>query len=89
MSEKQENKEWTNREVGALWLNVNQKTNEKYLTGQINGEKVIMFKNKYKDENPKAPDFRVYKQKDQGSIAASKETVQTEEKEEEEEEDLI
>lgn len=86
MSEKQENKEWTNREVGALWLNVNQKTNEKYLTGQINGEKVIMFKNKYKDENPKAPDFRVYKQKDQGSIVASKETDQAEE---EEGEDLI
>ena len=85
MSEKQENKEWTNREVGALWLNVNQKTNEKYLTGQINGEKIIMFKNKYKDENPKAPDFRVYKQKDQEQSTTSKEVV----KEEEEEEDLI
>ena len=86
MSEKPENKEWTNREVGALWLNVNQKTNEKYLTGQINGEKVIMFKNKYKDENPKAPDFRVYKQKDQEPSGTSKEVDQTEE---EEEEDLI
>lgn len=87
MSEKSDNKEWTNREVGALWLNVNQKTNEKYLTGQINGEKVIMFKNKYKDENPKAPDFRIYKQKDQEPSTTSKEVDQTQE--EEEEEDLI
>lgn len=58
------NTEWTDREIGALWLNINQKTQEKYLTGKVNGEKVILFKNKYKSENEKAPDFRMYKQKD-------------------------
>lgn len=84
MSETKANKEWSDRELGALWLNVNQKTNEKYLTGHINNEKVIMFKNKFKDDNPKAPDFRIYKQKDQG---APKPT--TEQAEEEHEEDLI
>jgi uncharacterized protein (DUF736 family) len=65
------NTEWTDREIGALWLNVNQKTQEKYLTGKVNGEKVILFKNKYKSENEKAPDFRMYKQKDQDSSSSS------------------
>jgi uncharacterized protein (DUF736 family) len=61
MSEKEKN-EWDDRELGALW--VNQKSDgTKYLTGTLNGEKVIIFKNKYKEENAKAPDFRVYKQK--------------------------
>ena len=84
MSETKTNTEWTNRELGALWLNVNQKTNEKYLTGHINNEKVIMFKNKFKDDNPKAPDFRIYKQKDQEAQKSSAKKV-----EEEHEEDLI
>mgnify|MGYP001251615474 FL=1 len=85
MSETKTNTEWTNRELGALWLNVNQKTNEKYLTGHINNEKVIMFKNKFKDDNPKAPDFRIYKQKDQEPGKAAKQ----EPAQEEQEDDLI
>jgi uncharacterized protein (DUF736 family) len=85
MSETKTNTEWTNRELGALWLNVNQKTNEKYLTGHINNEKVIMFKNKFKEDNPKAPDFRIYKQKDQESGQAAKQ----ESTQEEQEDDLI
>ncbi len=88
MSDKVENKEWQNREVGALWLNVNQSSGDKYLTGQINGEKVIMFKNKYKEENPKAPDFRVYKQKDPEAPAKS-ESAKEEPKDSFEEDDLI
>jgi hypothetical protein len=66
MSENKDNNEWSDREIGALWVNVKNGGNEKYLTGQVNGEKVILFKNKYKDENPKAPDFRIYRQKEQG-----------------------
>tara|TARA_B110000305_G_C19448019_1_gene645995 strand:- start:2994 stop:3239 length:246 start_codon:yes stop_codon:yes gene_type:complete len=67
MSDK-EKSEWDDREVGALW--VNQKSDgTKYLTGTLNGEKVIVFKNKYKEENAKAPDFRVYKQKPQGDVS--------------------
>ena len=84
MSDTKANKEWSDRELGALWLNVNQKTNEKYLTGHINNEKVIMFKNKFKDDNPKAPDFRIYKQKDQEAQKPSAKKA-----EEEHEEDLI
>ena len=50
---------------------VNQRTQEKYLAGKVNGEKVILFKNKYKSEYEKAPDFRIYKQKYQDSPATS------------------
>jgi len=77
MTDKKENKEWDNRELGALWVNVKQGTNEKYLTGAINGEKVIIFKNKYKEENEKAPDFRVYKQQP-SNAAAKQEELQEE-----------
>lgn len=69
MSENKDNNEWSDREIGALWVNVKNGSNDKYLTGQINGEKVILFKNKYKDENPKAPDFRIYRQKEQENSA--------------------
>lgn len=83
MADKKENTEWKDREIGALWVNVKQGSDEKYLAGQVNGEKVILFKNKYKDENPKSPDFVIYKQKDQG---APKESAP---QQEQEEEDLI
>tara|TARA_Y100000310_G_scaffold333205_1_gene410281 strand:- start:216 stop:464 length:249 start_codon:yes stop_codon:yes gene_type:complete len=71
MSDKKENNEWDDRELGALWVNTKQGSNEKYLTGHINDEKVIVFKNKFKEENAKAPDFRVYKQKELESSATS------------------
>jgi hypothetical protein len=65
-----EKSEWDDRELGALWVNTKNGNNEKYLTGKIKGEKVIVFKNKYKDENEKAPDFKVYMQKPQSNEAA-------------------
>jgi uncharacterized protein (DUF736 family) len=83
MSDTKENKEWNNREVGALWVNIKQGKSEKYLTGHINDEKVIIFRNKFKEENAKAPDFRVYKQSDMVDGKPK------EEKKQEEEPDLI
>jgi|TARA_R110000803_G_scaffold30411_2_gene68624 uncharacterized protein (DUF736 family) len=86
MADKKENNEWDNREIGALWVNA-KPGGDKYLTGHINKEKVIVFKNKFKEENEKAPDFRVYKQKELGAPQeSSKPKV---EKEEEEDVDLI
>lgn len=84
MTDKKENKEWENREIGALWVNA-KPGGDKYLTGHINKEKVIVFKNKFKEENEKAPDFRVYKQKELNS----NETSAVPQKEEEEDVDLI
>ena len=47
MTDKKENKEWENREIGALWVNA-KSGGDKYLTGHINKEKVIVFKNSRK-----------------------------------------
>ena len=54
--------DWEDRELGALWVHT-KPDGTKYLTGSVNKEKIIIFKNKYKEENERAPDFRVYKQK--------------------------
>ena len=70
MSENKEENQWNDRELGALWVNSKQGGGEKYLTGHINGDKVIVFKNKFKEENAKAPDFRVYRQKELGQAPA-------------------
>ena len=62
MADNTENKsEWQEREIGALWKQSGR--NQKYLSGHINDEKVVIFTNRGKTENPKAPDFRVYKSK--------------------------
>ena len=74
-----EKSEWDDRELGALWVNTKNGNNEKYLTGKIKGEKVIVFKNKYKEENEKAPDFKVYIQKPQSNQASSAPAAQVEE----------
>ena len=49
-------------ELGALWA----KTSERgdYLTGEINGVKVVCFRNN--SDNPKAPTWRVLKAKPKG-----------------------
>lgn len=49
--------------IGALW--VNEKNDNKYLTGEVNGEKVVIFKNGYK-KNDTHPDWIVYKSKPKG-----------------------
>ena len=53
--------DWQEREIGALWKQSGR--NQNYLSGHVNDEKVVIFMNKGKSENPKAPDFRVYKSK--------------------------
>ena len=48
-------------EIGALWIsNKPDKNGHKYMTGNVNGQKVVVFRNK-KDEGSKAPDFRILK----------------------------
>lgn len=50
-------------EIGSLWIKV-QENGDEYMTGDvnINGERtsVIVFKNKFKVEGEKTPDFRMY-----------------------------
>ena len=46
--------------LGSLWVN----KEKGYMSGTINGEKVIIFKNGFKQEE-KQPDYIVYKSKPQ------------------------
>lgn len=49
-------------QIGALWLSKRRTSRgEEYWSGNINGAKVVMFKNTRKKE-PKHPDFLIYKQ---------------------------
>lgn len=62
MSDKQNN-EWAKRDIGALWKKEGK--NQKFLSGYIKDEtgaqtEVVIFANKYKQDNPKAPDYRIY-----------------------------
>ena len=65
-SEKQS--EWKSRELGALWVRAGK--SQKYLSGQIKMEtmpgveetiKVVVFTNKGRDKNERAPDYVVYR----------------------------
>jgi hypothetical protein len=62
------NSEWRKRELGALW--VRQGKGQKYLTGHFDIEtmpgvtekvKVVVFSNKGKEQNERAPDYVVYR----------------------------
>lgn len=44
-------------EIGSLWLKLGRKGN--YLTGEVNGVKVVCFA--INSKNPKAPTYRVLK----------------------------
>jgi uncharacterized protein (DUF736 family) len=80
--------EWANREVGALWKRVSKGTGQKYLAGHVKIDelgvekklKLIVFQNKYKGENEKAPDLRIYLTPDDndysGATTAKKESTE-------------
>jgi hypothetical protein len=62
------NSEWRKRELGALW--VRQGKGQKYLTGHFDIEtmpgvtekvKIVVFSNKGKEQNERAPDYVVYR----------------------------
>lgn len=48
-------------ELGALWEN--QSARGPYMTGTINGQKVVVFRNTHKQPGEKSPDWRVLKSK--------------------------
>jgi len=49
--------------IGALWLRSSERGD--YMTGEINGVKVVIFTNGYKQDE-KHPDYIVYKSKPRG-----------------------
>lgn len=62
----QSNGEWTKRDMGALWKREGK--NQKYLSGYVKFDefgvereiKIVVFSNKSKKDNAKAPDYRIY-----------------------------
>lgn len=58
--------DWSKRDVGALWKR--ESSTQKYLSGYVKVDelgierelKVVVFSNKNKKDNPKAPDYRIY-----------------------------
>lgn len=70
--------DWTERELGALWTKTSGTSGDKYMTGQleIDGKKIdiIVFVNKHKGDNEKAPSLRVYRDtpRDGATQASSK-----------------
>lgn len=72
--EKQESK-WRSRELGALWVRSGK--SQKYLSGSINVEtmpgvteqvKVVIFTNKGREKNERAPDYVIYRSEDQQDV---------------------
>lgn len=91
--------DWKEREIGALWRRSGK--NQKYLSGYIRtGDEIdpqevrlVVFTNKYKSENEKAPDFVVYKsepaQKQVQNASASQPKAEQEDDLEQELEELL
>lgn len=70
-TENSQESKWRSRELGALW--VKNGKNQKYLSGSVNIEtmpgvtetlKVVVFTNKNRDKNERAPDYVVYRSED-------------------------
>ena len=64
MAEQPKN-DWKERELGALWTRESKSDQSKFWSGTItvNGEEIpiIVYKNKDKGDNDKAPSLRIYK----------------------------
>lgn len=88
MSENTENtekqNEWKQRELGALWIKEGR--NQKFLSGHLTVEnmpgvtekvKVVVFSNKGKSENERAPDYVIYRSVDVESNDSSQASSET------------
>lgn len=82
MSEEKKN-DWSKRELGALWKR--QGKSQNYLSGFVKvGEfgveqevRLVIFTNKNKVKNPKAPDFVIYQSEDRPQAAEAAQTAET------------
>ena len=52
-----------NEKIGALWVKASDRGD--YMTGEVNGVKVVVFTNSFKQDD-KHPDYVVYKSKPKG-----------------------
>jgi len=66
--------ETKNESIGGLWLNKGKDKEGKpmtYMAGSINDVKVVVFKNTFKKEGEKTPDYRVYPKIERAAPAAA------------------
>ena len=47
-------------EIGGLWAKTSSR-GEEFWSGKINGQEVVIFRNKFKQPGERSPDLRVYK----------------------------
>jgi|GEM_PF-1199925 len=47
------------KDIGALWVNES-KAGSTYLSGQIDGRRIVVFRNRFKDAGDKKPDYRIF-----------------------------
>ena len=88
--------DWSKRDVGALWKR--ESAAQKYLSGYVKIDelgietevKIVVFSNKNKKDNLKAPDYRIYLSKLAEKTAETKTTKPTKaEKVEESTDDVL
>lgn len=80
-----EKTDWSKRDIGALWKR--ESSTQKYLSGYVKIDelgietevKIIVFSNKNKKDNQKAPDYRIYLSKPSDKTQASVKAVKTQE----------
>lgn len=83
--------DWSKRDIGALWKREGQ--SQKYLSGYVKIDelgiesevKIVVFSNKNKKDNAKAPDYRIYLsrpavQQEQASVTAESKNSQDKKK---------
>lgn len=56
-------------EIGGLWESTT-KDGKVYLKGKIDGREVVLFRNEWKKEGERTPDWRVYKSQPRDGQAA-------------------
>lgn len=47
------------KDIGALWVRES-KAGDTYLSGSIDGRRIVAFKNRYKEAGDKKPDWRIF-----------------------------
>jgi len=58
------------KDIGALWKKTS-KSGQAYLSGQIDGRRIVIFANKWKESGDKKPDYRIYEEAVREAVPSS------------------
>lgn len=69
------------KDIGGLWKQTS-KNGTQYLSGTVNGQRIVVFKNAKKQDGERTPDYRIYEQTPLGApqdaapaVPSSRQTV--------------